>query len=1071
MSKNTGLALSTLLYFFLPVTFAQITGEIRGIVLDSAGAIVIKCEVTVKNLETSITRTKKVTNEGRFTFPLLPIGTFEVRAQANGFRVSATQVVVKSGEISTVPFRLQVGQVTETVTVSDIVSRLDTENAQIQNSVAGPKIQELPVNRNANLFALMSPGIAPVSANNPFLGSGSFNSNGGRGRGNNITVDGITATDVTVTGTILGPLNFSALKEVKVITTNFSAEYGRNSSSQVLYITKNGTNDLHGDLFDYFQNDKLNSRPFFDQSGKSNISRKNYFGFEAGGPVYIPKVFDGRNKVFWHTAYQGDKVRGAGATRIANVPTPAMMAQISDPTSRALVEQYQLPSTPGGQLPTFSPNTTDAHKVSVRGDINLGDKDTLWARYSRSKSTDESSSLTFIQTNLPNFGAKGVSFPQQATIQEVHLFSPSIVNEFRFGFGRGTAAFPIATPFPPGPRIVFQSAEVASFGVWEGFPQGRLQNTSQFTDNLSFTRGRHNLKTGFEYYHLVADSFIDALVHPLLTFANWAAFASGTPSIFQQRFGDSIRANRVRDAFAFLQDDVKVSRHLTLNLGLRYEFAGGPTEKNGLISNLNLNNRSAIGAAGAGPLGFFETGKPSFTSNHNWAPRLGFAWNLTGDQRTVLRGGYGVAYDFIFLNPITNQRSLPPFIVTATQTGNFTGSNAFANIVAGNSAIQTAIRGIAGKFNESVLNYGAVQPAIDEGLRNPQVHQWNLGIQRDLMGFVLKASYVGTKGNYLSRSRDINPVAAPLAPAASLADETARLDAFRAQNSGLSGGNTAYSNRLDRRFNNTVLTDSSANSNYHAAQFEMHKRFGRGHMAMANYTAAKSIDDGSDVLSVLINDSSNQQNPFDNRNNRSVSQFDLTHRFVIAHQWELPFFRDHSNTGVRTALGGWAFSGITTFRSGYPVTLDAGSRRGIGPSTVLGAGTAIRPNASGPVEISWVPANSAGAPFGTVNPDGVQPISAYANSIGLSQPLLGNFGTLGRHVHRLNGERNFDWNIYKNFHAWERAYFQVRAEGYNMFNNTSFQEANRNISQANFGQYSTVAQNARTFQLGARFVF
>ena len=567
--------LNTLLCLVASIASAQITGEIRGMVLDSTGAAVITARVTAKNLETGFTRTQEVTDDGRFTFPLLPIGTFEVRAEASGFRVSLTQAVVRTGEISTVQFRLEVGQVTETVIVTDIVSQLDMENAQIQNSVAGETIQELPVGRNPNMFALMSPGIAPVSANNPFLGSGSFNSNGGRGRGNNITVDGITATDVSVTGTggVLNPLHFASLKEVKVITNNFSAEYGRNSSSQVLYITKNGTNDLHGELFEYFQNDKLNARPFFDQTGKTNISKKNYLGFEAGGPVYIPKIFDGRNKFFWHAAYQGDKVRGAGATRIANVPTPAMMAQISDPTSRALVEQYQLPSTPSGQLPTAAPNTNDAYKVSVRGDLKLGGSDTLWARYSRSRSTDASSSLTFIQTNLPNFGAKSVGFPQQATVQEVHLFSPSIVNEFRFGFGRSTAAFPIDTPFPLGPRIVFQSAEVSSFGVWEGFPQGRLQNTYQFTDNLAFLRGKHNFKTGFEYYHLVADSFADALVHPLLTFANWAAFASGTPVIFQQRFGESTRANRVRNAFAFLQDDLKVSRNLTLNLGVRYEFA------------------------------------------------------------------------------------------------------------------------------------------------------------------------------------------------------------------------------------------------------------------------------------------------------------------------------------------------------------------------------------------------------------------------------------------------------------------------------------------------------------------
>ena len=170
-------------------------------------------------------------------------------------------------------------------------------------------------------------------------------------------------------------------------------------------------------------------------------------------------------------------------------------------------------------------------------------------------------------------------------------------------------------------------------------------------------------------------------------------------------------------------------------------------------------------------------------------------------------------------------------------------------------------------------------------------------------------------------------------------------------------------------------------------------------------------------------------------------------------------------------LGGWSFAGITSFRTGFTVTLDAGPRRGLSPLTVLGAGTAIRPNASCPVNLTWVPSGAAGAPQGTTNPDGVQTISGYASSLWLSQPLLGNFGTMGRNTLRLNGESNFDWNVYKNFRFWESAYFQVRAEGYNMFNATSFQQVDGVVTNPAFGQYNVVGQNSRFFQLGARFVF
>ena len=233
--------------------FSQITGELRGTILDSTASVVPGVRVSLTSVETGETRNQSADAEGRFAFALLKVGTYEVRAEKEGFRTAVARADVRTGEIASVRLNLEVGQVTETVQVTDAASLIDTENAQIQRSVEGQNVMDIPVNRNPNLFALTAPGVAPVSNTNPFLGTGSFNSNGGRGRGNNITVDGITTTDVSVTGTggPLGPLNFNAIKEVKVITNNFSAEYGRNSSSQVLYITKGGTNALHGDFEEF----------------------------------------------------------------------------------------------------------------------------------------------------------------------------------------------------------------------------------------------------------------------------------------------------------------------------------------------------------------------------------------------------------------------------------------------------------------------------------------------------------------------------------------------------------------------------------------------------------------------------------------------------------------------------------------------------------------------------------------------------------------------------------------------------------------------------------------------------
>src|SRR5262245_52527055 len=230
---------------------AQITADVKGIVTDQAGASVPNAKITVTSKETGESRVAPADAEGRFAANQLKIGLYSVQAEAPGFRVAVTEALLRSGETTAVNFKLEVGQLSESVTVTDAVSPLDTTNAQIQVSIEGERIQDLAVARNPVLFALTSPGVTPVTANNPFLGAGSYNSNGGRGRGNNVTVDNITATDISVTGTggPLGPLNFSTIKEIKIITNNFSAEYGRNANSQLQLITKSGTNEFHGEAY------------------------------------------------------------------------------------------------------------------------------------------------------------------------------------------------------------------------------------------------------------------------------------------------------------------------------------------------------------------------------------------------------------------------------------------------------------------------------------------------------------------------------------------------------------------------------------------------------------------------------------------------------------------------------------------------------------------------------------------------------------------------------------------------------------------------------------------------------
>ena len=1054
----------------IPVN-AQITGQIAGRVVDTSAASVAGAVVTLTSDETGEARTQKSDAEGRFGFQQLRIGPYTIAVTAQGFTRSVAQAPARSGETTLATVRLEIGAVTEKILVEEAVSPLDAASAQIQVSVESRQISELPVTRTPALLALIAPGVTPVSPNNPYLSAGSYNSHGARGRANNITIDNITSTDIATTGVgggQFGPLNFEQIQEVKLITQNFSAEFGRNGGSQLQVITRSGSNNFHGRLFEFFENDKLNARDFFDRTGAPAVIRNNDYGFAAGGPIR-------RNRTHFFTSFEQNNVRGMGTARIAQVPTPAMMALVTDATSKRVLETYAVPVAASGQTQQSGTDAQDTRQFSVRIDHQLSERDTLTGRFAYYRQEGTAASLSFIGSNLAGYGASFVNGPRNANLSHTHLFSPSIVNEARFGFGRVSPYFTPQSSWV-GPRVQILNLAVDAFGQSEIYPQGRTENTYQFSDTITWMRGAHSLKAGVDVYRYQLNSMSDSTNRGIYRFNTWEDFATGRPSAWQQRFGTTVRGHRAANEFFFVQDDWRVRPNLTLNLGVRAEVAGGVSEVNGLTSNLDPSCRSAMGAAGAGPLGCFVTGKPSNDVNVNWGPRVGVAWTPGRDGKTVLRGGYGIAYDFLFLNPIVNQRALPPFIYTGSLSGvaAFNGANSWSNLIAGTAQAQIDGRASSGTLNPTARNFGTVSPAIDPNLRNPQTQQWSLGVQRMLpAAVVLKAAYVGTKTNYLQRTRAANLIVdSRLAPATSLADEQAKLPAYSAAITASAGTAATPSNRYDPRFNDVNVLDSSANSNYHAFELSAQRAFTAGLSLQVSFTHSRSIDDVSDALGgTLINDSSGQQNPRNNRDNRAVSQFDIPNRLVVAHVWELPFGKRAANRWVKRMAAGWSFSGISSFRSGFPVTFDAGSRRGASPLTLTGmTGGPVRPNAAGPFDFRPVASGSAEA-VSTLNTDPVQRISTYAASLGLSQPLLGGFGSLGRNAARLNSAPSFDWSFAKTTPLCEHVRLQLRGEIYNVFNQAVFQDLGRSITSATFGQYTTTAYSSRYVLLGARLIF
>ncbi|MFB3826299.1 MAG: carboxypeptidase regulatory-like domain-containing protein [Bryobacteraceae bacterium] len=1051
---------------------AQITGEIRGSVADPSGAVIPGARVTLASRETGEKRAAATDAEGRYGFTLLKIGDYMLTVEAEGFHGAATPVTVRSAEITTAHIRLNLGQVTEQVVVTDAVSPLDTQNAQVQEAFDAKEIQEIPVGRNPNLFASTMPGVIPAPGG---FNSGSFVSNGNRVRANNITIDNITATDISTAGTGSSnntPVNFSSIKEVKVITTSFSAEFGRNSGAQVQYITKSGTNAFHGELYEYVQNDVFNARDWFDSSGKATVTRVNQFGGVFGGPVV-------RNKTHFFVSSELFRQRGSGAARVAQVPTAAMLSAVTDPTSKKILDQYKLPAATTstatfGTVQQNASNRANLHQYSARLDHQFSSSDSIYGRYGFAYNEASSSNNTFIQTNIANFGLASTNSVYSLNLNETHIFSPTVVNEFRSGFGRTLPIFHVDSTVPLGPRIIFSNGQVDRFGSYEGGPQGRVQNTYQYGDTVSISRGAHTVKVGGDFYRYQGNSFFDVQTRGAYTFLSWDDFAAGRPNLYNQRFGSTQRGHRTWMANAFAQDDYRLRPSLTLNLGVRWELYGPVTEVNGLTSNLVLDCRDSLGLAGTGPYGCFSTGEPSISRNRYIQPRVGFAWNPR-QGKTVIRGGYGLVADFNFLNPVTNQRFLPPFIVTQSISGvaSFTGGNNWANLVAGTAPIQQSAAGMLGRVRNDVLNYGDVNPAINPKLMNPQVHQWNFGVQRETWnGIVVKLAYVGTKANYLQSTRQINLNAHRPRPATSLEDEAARVQEFVTSYNNMTGASMRSSTRQDPRFNVINYYDNSANSNYHAFEALATRSFRNGYSLQLAYTFSKSIDNVSDGLSNLPNDSANIQDPTNLDANRGVSGFDIPHRIVLAHVWELPWGRGVRNPALRRLVSGWGMSGISSWRSGFPISLDSGARLGVANISTITTGLIMRPNAAGPVQFVPRPAGSAEAPQGLNNdPLAGRRISTYAQQLGLSQPLLGNFGGMGRNSLRANGQPDLDWNLYKTTRISEGLSLQIRCEMYNVFNFHSFQDVNRNISNPAFGQYTTPSLVQREFQLGAVLSF
>jgi len=1043
------------------------TGRIEGSITDPAGAPISGATLRLTNVENNQSRPTTSTDAGTYFYGALAPGFYRLEVTKDKFAPASAQITVLASQTLTQNVSLTLAaQSSSLQVIESSASLLNTFEPLRSVTRSTLEIQTLP-NQSRNIVNMitLAPGVTPTF--NPRGGSlttlniaqaGQLNSNGGRSKATAHQLDSTDANDWEFGGIALSTQPTpDMLAEFKVLASNWAAEYGVKSNAQVLLITRSGTNVFHGSAYNFLQNAALNARDYFDVSGKATPLRQNFFGLTAGGPLR-------KDKTFLFGGWESRRARGSSPVSLLAVPTEAVRASVTDPTVRSLLPLLPLPTAPTtnpriGTVAASLPSPSNSDQFLLRGDHYAG-AHSLTARYFQNSGT----SFSRTAGSLPAFDATFDPQGKNAMLADTWIADPATTNELRLSYGRASALFSPANE-PVTPR--YTVAGLAGFGTVQSWPQGRIFNVYQIADVFSHVRGRHILKAGIDLRRIQDNSINDSSRRGVYNFASLDTFLAGTPATYSQVFGNTYRGFRMDYHGLFLQDDFKLTRTLTLNLGLRWELQGGLSEVNQLQSVLDPRLTSAIGQAGAGLLGGFRNEKPVIEGRYNLvAPRFGFAWN-PGSGRHAIRGGYGIYFDSQLFNGLQAGRTTPPTNYTGSlAAAQITGPNSFANLLAGTAQVQREFSSQIGGFG-TLRNLGAITSQLPE-FRNPYSQHYSLGLQTRLTRtMVFDLAYVATKGTALTTLGPGNataPAQRP-APATSLADEQARLAQFQQFAARANGtASTPATARIDPRFNTVNLIRDNGSSIYHSMQTEFRKTLSRGLLIQAGYTWSRSIDNGSDYSpGQATTDRGFAQDQFNYQAERGRSSYDIPHRFILSHVWQLPFYMEQKGPAGRL-LGGWTFSSINQWQSGIPFTVMSGARLGLADVNMDG-------DISGAFDNARAACVSGGADFtfgdrSTIPAPGARGVNGSPNPANFLyvQPLLGNNGNCARNTARMNNLLNFDWTLAKNVRLYERLGLEFRSDFFNVFNVPFLTAAGddfRNLSSPLFGQTNAAAPSRR----------
>ena len=971
------------------VALAQTTATISGTVTDEKGAVIPNATVSARNTERNIARTLQTGGDGKYRFENLPVGPYEVSVEATGFSKYVQQgITLVLNQNAVVDVSMKTGGVQEIVTVTENAAIINTSNAEVSTQFDSRRLSELPLGptRNVLAVALSAPGISQLGAGQTGFSAGiSYSSNGGRVRSNNFMVDGQDNNEPGVAGAAQPLNNPDLIQEVRLITNQFLAEYGRNSSSVFNAITKAGTNNYHGSLFWFHNGNALNAcsntdkRAGFCNANSLNPSQQhapfrieNQIGGTIGGPLHLPRFgeggpgyISGTDRTFFFGSYQrwSDRQLGSGTT-LNGAPTeegrqilqaqaghlphvaallkhlPAAQAPIS--RSAPFTVNGQSFNVPLGSLTGSTAFFFDNHQASFRLDHNFNSNHILTGRYLFSDSDTGGTG----QATPPGLTTQNVNRQQTLSLSHVGTFSPTVVNELRVGYQRfatvTSASDPVSEEIPSleiselGLTGFNAANSRTAIGLAVNLPQFRTNNIYQFQDNLAWTRGNHAIKLGTNIIENRIQSFFFPTIRGLLRYATLNSFVNDFAEAANINKplpgGEAINNYNWFDVHFYGQDEWKIKPNFSLTYGLRYERPGEAT-----LSLLPANER-IIGLAGGDPR-FALTPVPKIDKN-NFQPRIGFNWNprtdpdgilgfITGGDKLVFRGGYAVTHDYTFINIALNVASSFPFVAAVSLPANAT----FAGAV----SVPNAFATLPNVSNSGVNPNTFTRTIVGEDFRSPYYQSFSFEAQRELgPNVVVRLGYVGSKGNALFQTLDGNP---------------RRLDVPANCQPSFTGPNPD-SCRVDRTQAVIRLRANAAGSIYHSLQSSMEKRLSRGVSAGVHYTWSSFIDTASEIFNPSTGEVAVSQDSFNRSTDRARSTYDRPHRLTGNFVYELPWFQDQKGFKGHL-LGGWQLNGFFTFQSGAPFTVlngsdPAGALSGI--NTLVG--DAIRPNVYTNLDVS-----------------------------------------------------------------------------------------------------------------------